>query len=73
MAISPRVDVDGNISFEVTKAEFGPIPAPMALTNALSANMTEAFAEKLGSQTIGIRVASPAIGDSQTAIVGAHC
>ncbi len=70
LSIQPTIDSDGKIEFEVTKAEFGPVPAPGALTTVLSELLTEAFTGTLGSMATGIRITSLAIDDGQVAIVG---
>ena len=70
LAITPLVDSDGNITLELTKAEFGPIPAPNALKETISAVLSEAFTGSFGSLATGIRVTSLAIHDGQMAIVG---
>jgi hypothetical protein len=70
LAISPLIDADGNISLELTTAEFGPIPAPDALKDSISAILTEAFTGSVGSLATGIRVTTLVINDGQLAIVG---
>ncbi len=70
LAITPLVDPDGNITLELTTAEFGPIPAPKALKETISAVLTEAFTGSFGSLATGIRVTTLAINDGQLAIVG---
>jgi hypothetical protein len=70
LAITPLVDPDGNITLELTTAEFGPIPAPNALKETISAVLTEAFTGSFGSLATGIRVTTLAINNGQLAIVG---
>jgi hypothetical protein len=70
LSIQPTVGSGGEIEFEITTAEFGPIPAPDALTTVLSDLLTEAFTGTLGSMATGIRITSLAIADGQVAIVG---
>ncbi len=70
LAITPLVDPDGNIILELTTAEFGPIPAPKALKETVSAVLTEAFTGSFGSLATGIRVTTLVIDDGQLAIVG---
>ena len=70
LSIQPSIDSNGDISFEVTSAEFGPVPAPEALTDGLSGLLTEAFTGKLGSLATGIRITSFAIAGGEVAIVG---
>jgi len=52
----------------IYSTEFGPIPASIALKDALSAIITEASIGTMGSLATGIWVISLAIDDSQMAI-----
>ena len=70
LSISPILDQEGRISFELTLASVGPIPVPDAVKNTISAILTEAFTGTLGSLATGIRVSSLVINDGQLAIVG---
>ncbi len=70
LSISPILDQEGRISFELTLASVGPIPVPDAVKNTISAILTEAFTGTLGSLATGIRVLSLVINDGQLAIVG---
>ena len=70
LSIQPIVGSGGDVEFDITTAEFGPIPAPGALTTVLSELLTEAFTGTLGSMATGIRITSFAIADGQIAIVG---
>jgi hypothetical protein len=70
LAITPLVDSSGNITLELTTAEFGPIPAPNALKETISAVLSEAFTGSFGSLATGIRVTTLAIHDGKMAIVG---
>ncbi len=70
VSIAPAVQSDGTIAFEIASADFGPLPAPNALKDSLSAILTEAFTGTLGSLATGIRITSLAIADGEMAIVG---
>lgn len=70
LSISPILDQEGRISFELTSASVGPVPVPEAVTNTISAILTEAFTGTLGSFATGIRISSLVINDGQLAIVG---
>jgi len=70
LSISPILDQEGRISFELTSASVGPIPVPEAVKNTISAILTEAFTGTLGSFATGIRISSLVINDGQLAIVG---
>jgi len=70
LSISPILDQEGRITFELTLASVGPIPVPEAVKNTISAILTEAFTGTFGSLATGIRVSSLVINDGQLAIVG---
>jgi len=70
LSIQPIVSSGGDVEFIITMAEFGPVPAPGALTTVLSELLTEAFTGTLGSMATGIRITSFAIADGQIVIVG---
>ena len=70
LSISPILDQEGRITFELSSASVGPIPIPEAVKNTISAILTEAFTGTLGSLATGIRISSLVITDGQLAIVG---
>lgn len=70
VAVTPRVTPEGNITFEIQTADIGPLPAPDALKESLSAILTEAFTGSLGPFATGLRIKALAIADGQIAIVG---
>ncbi len=70
LSVQPIVSSGGDVEFEITTAEFGPVPAPGALTLVLSELLTEAFTGTLGSMATGIRITSLAIAEGQVAIIG---
>ena len=69
LAVAPRLSADGALAFDITSADFGPLPAPGALRESLSAILTEAFTGTLGPLATGLRISSFAIADGQIAIV----
>jgi hypothetical protein len=71
LAVAPRLDEGGALAFDVTSADFGPLPAPAALRESLSAVLTEAFTGTLGPLATGLRIRTFAIADGQVAIVAA--
>jgi hypothetical protein len=70
LSIQPIVSSGGDVEFNITTAEFGPVPAPGALTTVLSELLTEAFTGTLGSMATGIRITSFDIAEGQIVIVG---
>jgi hypothetical protein len=70
ITVAPRLEPEGDVSFEVTSADFGPFPVPDAVRQTISATVTEAFTSPIGSLATGIRVSTIAIADGEIAIVG---
>ncbi len=70
ITVAPVIDADGKISFELTGAEVGPIPAPEGVKDAISAILTEGFTGPIGTLATGIRVTSLEIDDGIMTIVG---
>lgn len=70
VSISPRIDDQGALGFEITSANFGPIPAPDFITDSVSTILSEAFTGTLGSLATGIRITTIAIADGELAVVG---
>lgn len=70
LSVQPIISSGGDVEFEITTAEFGPVPAPDALTSVLSELLTEAFTGTLGSMATGIRITSLTIAEGHVAIVG---
>ena len=70
LSITPYVQPDGTLGFNLTSADLGPLPAPEAVKDSLSALITEAFAGPIGTLATGLRVTSIAIEDGELALVG---
>lgn len=70
LSITPYVQSDGTLGFNLTSADLGPLPAPEAVKDSLSAVITEAFAGPIGTLATGLRVTSIAIEDGELALVG---
>jgi hypothetical protein len=70
MGVSPNVDAEGNLTFEITSADFGPIPIPDLLKKSVSAAITEAFAGSLGPLATGIDIKSVDVADGEMTITG---
>lgn len=69
LSIRPYIDQDGQLEVEIPTAEFGPLPAPAALKEAVSKKVTEWFADAIDPVAAGVRVTSIVITDGQMAIV----
>ncbi len=70
MGITPRIDSDGNLTFEVTSADFGPVPMPDVLRHSISAAISEAFAGSLGPLATGIDIKSIDMSDGEMTLTG---
>jgi uncharacterized protein YpmS len=70
ITVAPEITPEGEISFQISEASVGPVPAPSALKSTISAVLTEAFTGSIGSLATGIRISSLAIADGQMTIVG---
>jgi len=70
ISVAPIIDTEGMISFALAGAEVGPIPAPEAVKDAVSAILTEGFTGPIGTLATGIRVTSLVIDDGVMTIVG---
>jgi hypothetical protein len=69
VAIRPFIDPDGQLEIEIPSAEFGSLPAPAALKDALSKSFTDLFDQAIEPVAAGVRVTSIDITDGQMAIV----
>jgi len=69
--LAVNVTTEGQISFAVEKADFGPVPVPEKLLDSFSSALNEAFTGKVGSFASGIKITSIGIADGNMAIIGA--
>jgi len=70
LSIAPVLTPDGGLGFELTSAEFGPLPVPDTLREGISAILTEVLSGPVGSLATGVRITSVAVDAGQLAIVG---
>jgi hypothetical protein len=70
ISVLPVVTPSGELGFSVGAADLGPLPAPDALRESLSALLTEAFTGTLGSLATGIRIKEIAIAEGHLALIG---
>jgi hypothetical protein len=68
--VAVNVDEAGQPKIEIVSADFGPMPAPAGINNAVSALIQEAFTGSLGPVATGIRIQSITIIDGNMYIVG---
>jgi hypothetical protein len=70
LSIAPVLTPDGELGFELTSAEFGPLPVPDTLRDGISAILTEVLSGPVGSLATGVRITTVAVEAGQLAIVG---
>jgi len=70
ISVRPEITDLGEIRFDVSEANIGPVPAPAALRESISALLTEAFTGSIGTLATGIRINALVIADGEMAIVG---
>jgi hypothetical protein len=72
VSITANVTVDnqGKPKIEITQTDFGPLPAPQGLNDAVSAFVAEAFTGSLGPAATGFRLQTVSIADGVMTIVG---
>ena len=71
--ITMNVGIDetsGLPKIEITAADFGPIPAPEGINNAISAVLDEAFTGSLGPVATGFRLEAITISDGVITMAG---
>jgi len=69
LVVTPVIDAQGRLGFELTSADFGPLPAPEAIRETVSGMLSEALAGPMGSLATGFQVTSVAVADGALAIV----
>jgi len=73
MLITMNVGVDpatGLPSITIASADFGPIPAPEGINNAISSIIAEAFTGSFGPVATGLRIESVSIADGVMTLTG---
>jgi hypothetical protein len=68
--VAVSADENGDPKIEIVCADFGPLPAPAGLNNAISALIDEAFTGALGPVATGLRIHTITIVDGNMFIVG---
>lgn len=70
IVVNVGVDASGQPQFEMTSADFGPLPAPAGLRDAISAMVREAYTGSLGPVATGLRIETISIADGVMTITG---
>jgi hypothetical protein len=68
--VNVGVDENGQPKIEVASADFGPLPAPKGLTNAIAAMVREAYVGSVGPVATGLRIDSISIANGLMTISG---
>ena len=68
--VAMGVDENGKPAITITSADFGPLPAPDGLKEAISAMIDEAYTGSVGPVATGLRIQSIVIADGIMAISG---
>jgi hypothetical protein len=68
--VAVGVDENGDPKIEIVSADFGPLPAPAGLNNAISAMIQEAYTGSLGPVATGLRIQSITIADGLMILIG---
>lgn len=68
--VTAGVDDQGQLKIELTSADFGPLPVPSGLNEAVSATIQELTAGAIGPAAVGFRLESIKVADGTITIVG---
>ncbi|MBK9926440.1 MAG: hypothetical protein IPP66_14285 [Anaerolineales bacterium] len=68
--VSMSVDENGKPKIEIVSADFGPLPAPESLKEAISSMIDEAYTGSVGPVATGLRIETISIADGTLTIVG---
>jgi len=70
LVVTAGVDEQGKLALELTSADFGPLPLPEGLNEAVTATLEEAYTGAIGPSAIGFRLTSITIANGTMTIVG---
>ena len=70
VTMNVSVDDQGQPKIDITQADFGPLPAPQGLNDAVSSMLQEAFTGSLGPVATGFRLENITIADGTMTVVG---
>lgn len=68
--LSAGVDEQGQLTIELTSADFGPLPVPNGLKEIITKTIEEAYTGALGPVATGFRLQSVTIADNSMTIIG---
>jgi len=70
VAVSAGVDAQGQLQITVTSVDFGPLPVPAGLKDAITANLQEAYTGAIGPVATSFHLESITIADGLMTIIG---
>jgi hypothetical protein len=70
IVLTATLDADGKPVISITSADFGPLPAPEGLNNAINSLVGEAFTGAIGPAAIGFRLENITIADGVMTLTG---
>ncbi len=70
VVLSASIDADGKPQLTVTSADFGPLPAPTGLNDAIGTMIDQTFTGALGPAAIGFRLEKITIADGTMTVSG---
>jgi hypothetical protein len=68
--VSMGVDANGQPQIDIVSADFGPLPAPEGLKEAITAMVREAYTGSLGPVATGLRIESISIANGIMTVTG---
>jgi uncharacterized protein YpmS len=70
IVVTAGVDTQGQLKIELTSADFGPLPVPAGLKEAITAAIQEAYTGAIGPAAIGFRLESITVAGGIMTVVG---
>jgi uncharacterized protein YpmS len=70
IVFTASADANGELVIELSEADFGPLPVPDGLKEAVTAIVSEAYTGALGPVATGFRIEAIVISDGMMAITG---
>ena len=70
VVVTAGIDSQGQLTLELTSADFGPLPVPAGLKDAVTAAIREAYTGAIGPAAVGFRLESITVADGTMTVVG---
>ncbi len=68
--LNVTTSAEGELDITVADADFGPMPVPQSMLEALSAGIDEMLSGQFGPQATGVRITNVVVADGQMTITG---